>query len=148
MDEELNQLSERQKNYAVDAIASDNGFHNTYLLSMAPFIAMISETDSGSIVVSQSAMAEVSDSASSYTIRVWRSDEQKCWFFLVITGTDEIRGVLHFNTIYNAKGETSIMFLNDAEMELPEEVTEETKSEWVKKITQNIAYSNILVMRK
>lgn len=135
---ELDQLSEAQKEVAKKIIADDKGFHSTYLLANIPFDSMMSETDIGTVVVSECAMAEISDSSSSYTIKVWLSEEQKCWFFLFTTGTDEIRGVLHFNTLYNARGLISFAFLNNNQNDF---LTAE-------QIKQNIAYSNILVMRK
>lgn len=135
---ELDQLSEAQKEMATKMISDDKGFHSTYLLANIPFDSMMSETDIGTIAVSECAMAEISDSASNYTIKVWLSEEQKCWFFLFTTGTDEIRGVLHFNTLYNARGVVSFAFLNNNQDNY---LTAE-------QIKQNIAYSNILVMRK
>lgn len=132
----LEQYSDFQIETIEKIIEDDKGFHTSYDIADYPFAGMFSDTDDGSVVVSECAMAEISNNSNSYTIKVWKSESVGEWFFLIVFGDEEYRGILHYNTVYNSKGETAFVFLNNSELDT------------LKGITMSLPYTNILVMRK
>lgn len=134
--EGLEGYSDTQKQIIETIVERDNKFHKNVFVSDAPFSGIFQDNDDGTTTVSGSILAEVSNSDINISIRIWRSEESKLWFFYVQTGNDEIRGILHFNTIYNARGEISFAFLSDS------------NSDDFDGINTALGYSNFLLMRK
>lgn len=133
---DLQGFSDVQSKVITDIFDGDKGFHTNWLVADTPFSGMAYETEEGVVDVQKCAEASVSDSSGEYRIQLYFSDERNCWFFTVFTADDSFSGVLHFNTLYNAKGMFSFVFLNDS-------VDAATKT-----ITMALPFSNFLLLRR
>ena len=130
---DLSDYSDFQQKVIKEIKSNDRGFHTEFMIADYPFSEMIVETESGMTSINSNVTIPVTDGESEYNLNVYYSPEQKDWFFCFYTPTDEIRGVLHYNTIYNSMGEIAFAVLNDnidgdMDMSLP--------------------YSNLLLLRK
>ena len=134
--DELADYSNTQAKVIREVVANDRGFHSSYYIADEPFYGMLNETEDGVLFTSPNCEASLTMSSTEYSLSVTRSDELKCWFFAFSYGEEETRGIIHFNTIYNAKGMTAIAFLNDSE-----------EGDF-DSINRNLPYSNILLLRK
>ena len=133
---ELTDYSEKQRLIIESIKDGDKGFHSEYLIADYPLYGMLATQSDGGKFTQTNSSAEVAIGSDVYSIGMRLCSEQECWFFTVTNGTDVVTGVLHFNTVYNAKGMFSIVFLNDSE-----EVSAEG-------ISNALPYTNILIMRK
>ena len=130
---DLSDYSDFQQKVIKEIKSNDRDFHTEFMIADYPFSEMIVETESGMTSINPNVTIPVTDGGSEYNLNVYYSPEQKDWFFCFYTPTDEIRGVLHYNTIYNGMGEIAFAVLNDnidgdMDMSLP--------------------YSNLLLLRK
>lgn len=133
---ELYEYSEKQQKIMYDAVKNDNGFHSSFSISEIPLAEMLSVDDRGLEFTQKSATVSINSEVITYRLDIRFSDEQNCWFFTITDGTSSFSGIIHFNTIYNARGEFAVIFLNDSELD-------DSNS-----ITMALPYSNIFVMRK
>lgn len=134
--EGLEGYTECQKKTIEEIITNDKGFHTSFMIADIPLAGMLYETEDGIQEVQRCVSASVSNSSLSYDISLYFSEERNCWFFTVTSGTETFQGILHFNTIYNAKGEFAFAFIND------------NAAATSKEITAALPYCNFLLMRK
>lgn len=106
------------------------------MISDIPLIDIISYADNDMQNIARNASVNLSSFGKNYTLTVNYSEQQKCWFFTLSYAEDEVRGIIHFNTLYRAKAPVSFAFIND------------TSSDEINSISQSLAYSNILIMEK
>lgn len=133
---EITEYSNTQANAIREIIGGDAGFHTDFYVADFPFSAMLSDTENGGTTIQPNCEADITLSALTYTVKLNRSDERKCWFFTVTQGDEQIQGIVHFNVIYNAKGLFSFAFLNDSQ------------NDGFADVSLNLPYSNFFVMRK
>lgn len=133
---ELSDYSEIQTKVISEIVKNDAGFHTEFYIADSPLLSALSDADDGTTFVQPNCEADITLSSLTYTIQLEKSNEQKCWFFTVISDEDTIKGVLHFNTIYNSKGLFSFAFLNDSQIDD------------FNGITMGIPYCNFFLMRK
>lgn len=130
---DLSDYSTFQQKTVREIVSNDRGFHTDFRIADYPFSEMIVETDSGMTSIIPNVTIPVSDGETEYNLNVRYSSETKSWWFCLYTPTDEIRGILHYNTVYNAMGEIAFAVLNDnvsGDMDL------------------SLPYSNLLILRK
>lgn len=130
----ISDYSDTQQKVIKEILTNDKGFHNTYLIADVPLFPMLEELDNGELTVKKDVACTLSTGGSNYTLRIWYSVEQSCWFYSLKNLGEEINGVVHYNTVLNAMGELSFAFLNDNVND--------------KDLNNSLPYSNILVMRK
>jgi hypothetical protein len=131
---DLSEYTEFQQKTIKDILKNDKGFHNNYMIANAPFYNMLGELESGELDVRKNVSCSLSTGTTDYDLQIFYSTEQNCWFYSMTYLGDEIRGVVHYNTVFNAMGEIAFAILNDN--------TDD------KDLTASIPYSNVLVMRK
>lgn len=119
-----------------EVVKNDNGFHTSFFIADVPFSEMAQINADGKTFTLASATVSLMVSGGTARIDLRHSEEQKCWFFTVAIGTEEIKGIVHFNTVYNAKGLHSFVFLN--ETELDDDAS----------ITRLLPYANFFIMEK
>lgn len=122
-----------QQKVIKEIVSNDRGFHTQFMIADYPFSEMLIEAESGQNIITPNATIPVSDGETEYNLNIRYSEETKMWWFCLYTSTDEIRGVLHYNTVYNAMGEIAFAVLNDnidGDM------------------ANSLPYSNLLVLRK
>lgn len=131
---DITEYSDIQQNIIKEIVAIDRGLHTTYLISDLPLYAMLEQTDNGKVVVKEDVSCSLSTGGSDYSLRLWYSSEQKCWFYTLTYLGEEINGIVHYNTVLNAMGEIAFAILNDNTSDSD--------------LSNSLPYSNILVMRK
>ena len=131
---EISDYSTMQQNIIREIVSNDKGFHSSYMIADSPFYSMLEELDNGQTAVKENVSCSLSTGATSYELQLFRSNEQNCWFFCLKYLGEEIRGVVHYNTVYNTMGEISFAILNDNIDDAD--------------ISLSLPYSNILVLRK
>ncbi len=131
---DISDFSTNQQNIMKEVVENDRGFHTSFMIAETPFYGMLEELEDGGYTVNQNVECSLSSGGSDYTIQLHYSKEQTCWFYLLTYLSEEIRGIVHYNTVLNAKGELSFVILND-----------NTESE---DISMSLPYSNVFVMRK
>lgn len=130
----ITEYSDIQQKAIQEIVNLDNGFHTSYMIADLPLYAMLEELDNGQYSVKEDVTCSMSTGGSTYNLNIWYSQSQKCWFYLLSYLGEEIRGIVHYNTVLNAKGELSFAILNDN--------TDD------RDMSNSLPYSNILVMRK
>ena len=133
---ELTEYSYTQQKVIKEVVANDNGFHTGIYIAEQPLYDMISQNDDGTNVTKLNVDSPLSLGSETYDLNVRFSQEQNCWFFTVTYGTETFSGIVHFNTVYNAKGLVSIVILND------------NTSDNTEDISIALPFSNVLVLRK
>lgn len=133
---EITNFSNLQQEVIRSVIKNDNGFHTGFYIAEQPLYDMLSENDDGTLITKQNVDAPLGIGSETYDLNVRYSQEQKCWFFTFTYGTETFAGIVHFNTVYNARGEVAIVILNDNETDAVED------------ISISLPYSNVLVLRK
>ena len=131
---ELSDYSSTQQKVIKEIVSNDKGFHSTYMIADMPFYGMLEELDNGELSVKRNISCPLSTGSTDYDLQLFYSKEQSCWFFVLSNLSDEIRGIVHYNTEYNAMGELAFAILND-------NVNDED-------ISASLPYSNVLVLRK
>lgn len=131
---DLSEYTEFQQETIKEILENDKGFHNSYMVANAPFYNMLGELESGELDVRKNVSCSLSTGTTDYDLQIFYSSEQNCWFYSMTYLGDEIRGVVHYNTVFNAMGEIAFAILNDNSDD--------------KDLTASIPYSNVLVMRK
>ena len=130
----ISDYSTQQQKVIKEIVSNDKGFHSTYLIADTPFYGMLEELDNGETFVKTSVSCPLSSSNAEYELQLNYSQEQNCWFYVLKYLGEEIRGIVHYNTVVNAMGELSFAILND-----------NTDSS---DLTPSLPYSNVLVLRK
>lgn len=131
---DITEYSEIQQDVIKEIVANDKGFHNSYLIANMPFYGMLSETDNGEMTVKKNISCSLSTGSSDYELQIFYSEEQECWFYCLYNLGEEIRGVVHYNSIFNAMGELSFVILNDNVSDTD--------------LSASLPYSNVLILRK
>lgn len=130
---DISDYSTLQQKVIREIIENDRGFHSSYLTADMPFFGMLDETDNGQTIVKSDIIAPLSTDGADYNLRLYYSTEQKCWFYLFSYLGEEIRGIVHYNTLFNSMGELSFAILNDNVNDTD--------------LSVSLPYSNILVLR-
>ncbi len=130
----ITDYSQIQQKIIKEIVTNDNGFHTTYMMADMPLYAMLEELDNGEFAVKEDIICSMSSGGSTISFKLWYSQEQKCWYYTLTNLGEEIRGIVHYNTVYNAKGEVAFAILNDNSDDGD--------------IRNSLPYSNVLVMRK
>lgn len=133
---ELTEYSDIQQNVIKEVVKNDGGFHTGVYIAEQPLYDMISENDDGTLVTKPNVEAPLSLGSDTYDLNIRYSQEQKCWFFTLSYGTEYFSGIVHFNTVYNARGTVAIVILNDNISDITED------------ISIALPYSNVLLLRK
>lgn len=131
---DLSDYTTFQQKVMTDIVSYDKGFHTSFMIADNPFYGMMEVLDNGETAISKSVSCSLNTGGTDYTLELHYSEEQKCWFYLFAYSGEEIRGIVHYNTVLNAKGELAFVILNDS--------TEDAD------ITLSLPYSNIFVMRR
>lgn len=131
---DVTDYSESQQKVIKEIISNDKGFHTSYMIADLPFYGMLEETENGQYAIKKNVMSSLGTSGSDYTLNLWYSVEQKCWFYNLSSLSGDVSGIVHYNTVFNAMGELAFAILND-------NITDT-------ELTNSLPYSNVLVMRK
>jgi hypothetical protein len=131
---DIAEYSTEQQKVIKQIIQNDKGFHSNIMIADMPFYGMLEQLDSGEYSVKKNVSCPLNAGGMDYELQLFYSEEQQCWFYLMKFNGDEIRGVVHYNTILNAMGELSFVILND-------NCDDED-------ITASLPYSNVLVLGK
>lgn len=131
---DLSEYSTSQQKVIREIVHNDKGFHSTYLIADYPFYGMLGETDNGVSVVKEDVTCSLGTGSTDYTLRIFYSKEQNCWFYELTNLGDVIRGIVRYNTIVNAKSEFAFAILNDNVSDTD--------------LSMSLPYSNVLVLRK
>lgn len=132
--EDLSEYTASQQKVIREVVANDKGFHNSYLIADMPFYGMLGELESGELDVKKNVSCSLSTGSSDYELQIFYSEEQNCWFYSLYNLGEEVRGVIHYNTVVNAMGEIAFVILNDNVDD--------------KDLSASLPYSNVLVLRK
>lgn len=133
---ELTDYSDKMQKVIKEAVANDKGFHSEYFIAEFPLSEMLLEDDKGLTFTQESATVAISSNSTNYNLLVRFSNEQNCWFFTISDGSEEFEGIVHFNTVYNAKSDFSFIFLNNND------------SGEIYDITQSLPFTSVFIMRK
>ena len=131
---DLSEYTTTQQKVIREIAEADKGFHSTFLIADTPFYGMAEESDSGEQVTKKNIECSLIVGNTSYTLNIFYSSEQDCWFYKFAYLGEEIRGIVHYNTILNARGETAFAILNDNVDD--------------SELTASLPYSNVLVLGK
>lgn len=132
----VTEYSEIQEKAMREVVKNDNNFHTSYYIADAPFVEMLQTDENGMSFTIGGATVSLVVPGGTARIDLRRSEEQKCWFFTVLINDEEIKGIVHFNSVYNAKGISSFMFVN------------ETALDDYDSINRLLPYSNFFIMEK
>lgn len=133
---EITEYTDTQANMMKEMVRNDNGFHTSFSISDMPFMEMQRVDGDGMTITDASSTVSLVTDGGTARVDLRHSDERKCWFFTFSDGSEEIKGIVHFNTVYNAKGIVAFAFMNDSNLD-------DDAS-----ITRFLPYSNFFVMRK
>jgi len=131
---DLSEYSTSQQKVIKEIVANDNGFHTTFLIADTPFYGMLNELDNGEITVKKNVSCSLNTGSTDYELQIFYSKEQACWFYVLKNLSEEIRGIIHYNTLFNAMGELAFAILNDNINDTD--------------LSMSMPYSNVLVLRK
>lgn len=131
---DISNYSTLQQKVIREVVENDEGFHSTYMIADIPFYGMIEELEDGSVGIKRHVSCPLSSSNTEYELQLDFSEEQNCWFYVLKYLGEEVRGVVHYNTLCNSLGELSFVILNDNLED--------------KDLTASLPYSNVLVLRK
>lgn len=131
---DVTDYSESQQKVIKEIVSNDKGFHTSYMIADLPFYGMLEETENGQYAIKKNVISSLGTSGSDYTLNLWYSVEQKCWFYNLSSLSGDVSGIVHYNTVFNAMGELAFAILND-------NITDT-------ELTNSLPYSNVLVMRK
>ena len=131
---DITEYSTLQQKVIREIVKNDNGFHSSYMIADLPFYEMLEELDNGQTSVKTNVSCPLSTESMNYELQLNYSEERKSWFYLLKYLGEEVRGVVHYNTVFNSMGELSFVILNDNIED--------------KDLTASIPYSNVLILRK
>jgi len=131
---DLSEYSTSQQKVIKEIVANDKGFHSSYLIADTPFYGMLNELDNGEVAVKKNVSCSLNTGSTDYELQIFYSKEQACWFYVLKNLSEEIRGIIHYNTLFNARGELAFAILNDNINDTD--------------LSMSMPYSNILVLRK
>lgn len=131
---DISEYSTTQQKVIKEIITNDNGFHSSYMIADMPFYGMLTELENGQTSVRSNVTCPLSTGSVDYELQLFYSSERSCWFYVMSNSDDEIRGIVRYNTVVNAKGELAFVILND---------NEDTED-----ISPSLPYSNVLILRK
>lgn len=131
---EISEYTTPQQNVIKEIIKNDKNLHNNYLIADLPFYNMLDELDNGQLSVRKNVSCSLSTGSVDYELQIFYSKEQECWFYCLTNMQEEIRGIVHYNTVCNAKGELAFAILNDNISDTD--------------LSMSLPYSNVLVLRK
>lgn len=131
---DVSEYSTIQQEVIKEVVKNDKGFHSSYMIAEMPFYEMLVELDNGQTSIRKSVSCPLCTESVDYSLQLNYSDEQKCWFYELKYLGEEIRGVVHYNTVLNAMGELSFVILNDNVDD--------------KDLSVSLPYSNVFVLRK
>ena len=131
---DISEYSTTQQKAIKEIITNDRNFHSTYMVADSPFYSMLEELDNGQLSVKQNVSCSLNTGASDYELQIFYSTEQGCWFYCLKNLGEEIRGIVHYNTVCNAMGEVAFAILNDNVGDTD--------------LSISLPYSNVLVLRK
>lgn len=123
-----------QQKVISEIIKNDNNFHTDVLIADLPFYGMLDEYSNSEVAIKNNVISPLSTGTVDYELQIFYSNKQKCWFYKLSSLGEEIRGVVHYNTVFNAKGEIAFAILNDNVNDTD--------------ITSSLPYSNVLILRK
>ena len=132
----ISDYSSTQQEIIKNIVNGDKGFHSSIMICDIPLIDMLSYADNDMQNIARNVSVNLSSFGRNYTLTLNYSENQKCWFFILSYSENEIRGIVHFNTVYNANAPVAFAFIND------------TSSDELNSVCQSLAYSNILIMEK
>ena len=133
---DITEYSNAQANMMREIVRNDGGFHTSFSISDTPFMEMQRVSGDGMTFTDASATVSLVTDGGTARIDLRHSDERRCWFFTFTEGLEEIKGIIHFNTVYNAKGFVAFAFMNDSGLDDDDS------------ITRLLPYTNFFVMRK
>lgn len=131
---DLSDYSTTQQKVITEIVECDKKFHTNYMIADIPFYNMLGELENGELDVKRNVSCALSTGNTDYELQVFYSTEQNCWFYKFSYLGDELRGIVHYNTLYNAMGEIAFAILNDNVNDTD--------------LSASIPYSNVLVLRK
>lgn len=131
---ELSDYSTTQQKVIKEIVSNDNNFHTSFMIAEMPFFGMLEEVDDGSTIIKRDVMCLLNTGGIDYSIQLHYSEEQNCWFYLLSYLGEEIRGIVHYNTVFNAMGELAFVILNDNINDTD--------------LSISLPYSNVFIMRK
>lgn len=131
---DLSEYTTAQQKVIKEIVTNDNGFHTVYMIANMPFYNMLEELDNGQMGVKKNVSSSLSTDSSNYELQLFYSEEQECWFYNLKYLGEEIRGIVHYNTVFNATGEIAFAILNDNVID--------------RELTSSLPYSNVLLLRK
>lgn len=131
---ELSDYTTIQQDIIKEIVSTDKNFHTVYMIADSPFFSMLEELDNGQLSIKKNVSCSLSTGATSYDLQIFYSEEQSCWFYCLKYLGEEIRGIVHYNTVCNAMGEIAFAILNDNVSDTD--------------LSMSLPYSNVLVLRK
>ena len=131
---DLSNYTTTQQSVIKEIVANDKNLHSVYMIADSPFYSMLEELDNGQLSVKDNVSCSLSTGSTNYELQIFYSSEQSCWFYCLKYLGEEIRGIVHYNTVCNAKGEIAFAILNDNISDTD--------------LTMSLPYSNVLVLRK
>lgn len=131
---DISEYTTLQQKVIKEVVDNDKGFHSTYMIADLPFYEMLVELDNGQTSIRKNVSCPLSTESTDYNLLLYYSEEQKCWFYELKYLGEEVRGLVHYNTVFNSMGELAFVILNDNVDD--------------KDLTASLPYSNVLVLRK
>ena len=107
---DISEYSTTQQKVIKEIVTNDNGFHSSYMIADMPFYGMLTELENGQISVRSNVTCPLSTGSVDYELQLFYSSERSCWFYVMSNSDDEIRGIVRYNTVVNAKGELAGAF--------------------------------------
>lgn len=131
---DISEYTTIQQGVIKEIISNDNGFHTEYSIANIPFYGMLKELENGQLGITKNVSSSLSLGSTDYNLQISYSEEQNCWFYNFSYSGEEIRGVIHYNTVFNSMGNIAFAILND-------NVNDND-------LSSSLPYSNVLVLRK
>ena len=131
---DLSEYTTAQQKVIKEIVSNDNGFHTEFSIANMPFYGMLEELDNGQLGIKKNVLSSLSLGSVDFNLQISYSEEQKCWFYNLAHLGEEIRGIVHYNTVFNAMGEIAFAILND----------NISGSD----LSLSLPYSNVFVLRK
>ena len=131
---DLSEYTTAQQKVIKEIVTNDNGFHTEYSIANMPFYGMLVELENGQLGTKKNVLSSLSTGTVDYNLQIFYSEEQNCWFYCLTYLGAEVRGVIHYNTVFNAMGDIAFAILNDNVNDTD--------------LSSSLPYSNVLVLRK
>lgn len=131
---DLSEYTTLQQKIIKEIVTNDKGFHTNFMIADLPFYNMLDELENGQLTVKPNVSCSLSTGSLDYDLQINYSKEQDCWFFKLSKQGEDVRGIVHYNTVYNPMGEVAFAILNDNVSDTD--------------LSASLPYSNVLVLRK